>query len=79
MKFYDNLRKYVFDTLWFKILTYCSIPFYTFLCLCYIEYMNYGQVRLVHALWVRNPGAFILAFSILIIISAILILLCRKI
>ena len=78
MKFYDNLRKYVFDTLWFKILTYCSIPFYIFLCLCYIEYMNYGQVRLVHALWVRNPGAFILAFSILIIISAILILLCRK-
>ncbi len=79
MKLYDNLKKYVFDKLWFKILVYCSLPFYIFLCMSYLEYMNYRQVRLVLGLWSRNFGAFILALSILAIISVILLLLCRKI
>lgn len=40
--------------------------------------MNYRKVRLVFDLWSRNIGAFILGYIVLIIISAILLLLTRK-
>ena len=78
MKIYNTLKNKIFDRLWFKISCFCSMPFFIFMCMLYLEYMNYRTVREAFGLWRRSIGAFVLAFVIMTMLSVILLLLVRR-
>ena len=78
MKIYNTLKSKIFDRLWFKITCFCSMPLFIFMCMLYLEYMNYRTVREAFGLWRRSIGAFVLAFVIMTMLSVILLLLVRR-
>lgn len=78
MKIYNTLKNKIFDRLWFKITCFCSMPLFIFMCILYLEYMNYRSVRRVFQLWDKHPDSLILAFIVTAMISVILLLLARR-
>lgn len=78
MKINVFLKEKIFDRLWYRILCFCTVPVFIFMCLLCLEYMNYRTIRGAFALWRRNTGALILAFIVLSLISLIILLLVRK-
>ena len=78
MKIYNILKNKIFDRLWFKITCFCSMPLFIFMCILYLEYMNYRSVRRVFELWDKHPDSLILAFIVTAMISVILLLLARR-
>lgn len=78
MKLYGIMKDKIFSKLWFRILCFCTVPLFIFICIFYLEYMNYRSVGAVLGFWLRNPGGLILEFAVLAVISVILLLLTRK-
>ena len=54
------------------------MPLFIFMCILYLEYMNYRSVRRVFQLWDKHPDSLILAFIVTAMISVILLLLARR-
>ena len=72
-----KLKEKLSSTLWIRVLSYVLIPFYTGLCFLNVEYLNYKSLGdIVYSF--RDLKKPVFAMMILLLITAGLVLICKK-
>ena len=74
-QFRQNIRQ----KLWYKIVSWVSVPLVILFGIHVMEYMNYRSVSAVFDLWSRNFGTYKFSLLITLILSAVLLFICKKI
>lgn len=73
-----TLRDKIRNKKWCRILSYVLLPLYVFFCYSVMEYMNYSSVKEALKLWYKTPSKFLFGMLVLMLVSAVILLLVRK-
>ena len=74
----DFFKNKIIGKTWLKVLSFCSVPFFIFMCLFEVEYLHYRIKDTMFYRWERNPLSVVFAFIVFAIISLVLLLFTKK-
>ncbi len=78
MSFGLFLKQKIIGSKWLKIVSFCCLPVYVYLCIVFLEYLNYGTVHSMMGYWGTDLPRVLFSMLVMSLISVILLAICRK-
>ena len=74
----EFIKNNIIGRTWLRILSFCCVPLFIFVCLLEMEYLNYRSMSAVFEHWDKQPLLLLFSAIVLILLSAVILLLVRK-